>query len=116
MADKSIEEKVKVNDFLDLYKAPVNSWVEINKMNEFKIFSLVQKIVLIKNLPHSYDRNPEVPLYGRSKKGGKNKVSIIYIFNLRLYLEIVNYQKFHLKSHSCEWLLDAVSKLTARLC
>ena len=54
MADKSIEEKVKVNDFLDLYKAPVNSWVEINKMNEFKIFYSSSRKVITLSIEDKY--------------------------------------------------------------
>jgi len=37
MVVKDIEKKVKVDDFFDLLRAPVNSWVEINGNNEFKI-------------------------------------------------------------------------------
>ena len=37
MSNNNMEEKIKVNGFLDLLKAPENSWVEINGNNEFKI-------------------------------------------------------------------------------
>jgi hypothetical protein len=37
MANNSVEEKIKVNNFFDLLKAPVNSWVEINGNDEFRV-------------------------------------------------------------------------------
>jgi len=37
MVVKDIEEKVKVDNFFDLLKAPVDSWVEINGKDELKI-------------------------------------------------------------------------------
>jgi len=37
MTEKSIEEKVKVDNFFDLLKVPANSWVEIDGNDEFKI-------------------------------------------------------------------------------
>jgi hypothetical protein len=37
MVEKSVEEKVKVNNFFDLLKAPLNSWVDIDGSKEFRI-------------------------------------------------------------------------------
>jgi hypothetical protein len=41
----NIEEKVEVTNFFELLKAPVNSWVEINRNNEFKVPSHTLKKV-----------------------------------------------------------------------
>ncbi|MEK6832437.1 MAG: hypothetical protein AABY32_00180 [Nanoarchaeota archaeon] len=37
MVEKTVEEKVKVNNIFELLRAPENSWVEINGKDEFKI-------------------------------------------------------------------------------
>jgi hypothetical protein len=37
MVDKCVEEKVKVNNFFELLNVPLNSWVEINGNDEFRV-------------------------------------------------------------------------------